>query len=154
MSIAELRETLTQALTSAEGGNVPETVRMLKAALRDVDAGHLLTTTEAAQLLGVRSINTIKAWHRSGYLHGVAQGSRTLIPLSEVERIQDSERVRRIRAAERLHDQSADLGGDEELSAAEIDALETGRPGTLPWKREAAGSGASNSADGGARDAS
>lgn len=120
---------------------MPETVRMLKTALHDVDAGRLLTTTEAAQLLGVRSINTIKAWCRSGYLHGITQGSRTLIPISEIERVQDSERVRRIRQAERLHDQSADLGGDDELSAAEIDALEAGQPGTLPWKREATGDG-------------
>lgn len=136
MSIVELRQTLAHALASAEAGDGAETVRALKVALRDVDAGRLLTTTEAAQLLGVRSINTIKSWCRSGYIKGVKQGSRTLIPLSEVERIQDGERVRRIRVAERLHDESACLGGDEEMSQDELDALDAGRPGTLPWLRE------------------
>lgn len=136
MGITELRETLSQALTSAEEGNVTETVRVLKSALREVDARRLLTTTEAAQLLGVRSINTVKAWVRSGYIHGVTQGSRTLIPVAEVERIQDSARVRGIRAAERLHSESAELGVDGELSQDELDALSAGRPGTLPWQRD------------------
>ncbi len=64
MSITELRQTLTQALTSAEEGNVSETVRALKAPLQDVDSERLLTTTEAARLLGVRSINTINSLSR------------------------------------------------------------------------------------------
>ena len=136
MSITELRQTLTHALASAEEGNVSETVRALKVALRDVDGERLLTTTEAAQLLGVRSINTIKSWCRTGYIKGVAHGNRTLIPLSEIERIQNSDRVRGIRIAEELHAESAELGGDEEMSQEELDALDAGRPGTLPWQRD------------------
>jgi rhodanese-related sulfurtransferase len=135
MSIAELRQTLTHALASAEEGNVLETVRALRAALQDVDDERLLTTTEAAQLLGVRSINTIKSWRRTGYIKGVVHGNRTLIPLSEIERIQNSDRVRGIRVAEKRHDESAELGGDEEMSQDELDALDAGRPGTLPWQR-------------------
>lgn len=138
MSITELRERLTHALTSAEEGNVSETVRALRAALRDVDAERLLTTTEAARLLGVRSINTIKSWCRTGYITGVTHGSRTLIPMSEIERIQDSDRVRSLRTAERLHDESSELGGDE-MTQEELDALDAGRPGTLPWLRKATG---------------
>ncbi len=140
MSITELRQTLTQALTSAEEGNVSETVRALKAALQDVDSERLLTTTEAARLLGVRSINTIKSWCRTGYIKGVTHGSRTLIPMSDIERIQNSDRVRGIRMAEKLHAESADLGGDGEMSQEELDALDVGRPGTLPWQRDKGGS--------------
>lgn len=136
MGVAELRQTLTRALASAEEGNTSDVVRELKAALQDVDEQRLLTTTEAAQLLGVRSINTIKSWARAGYIEGVAHGSRTLIPMSEIERIQDSDRVRVIRAAERLHAESAALGGDDEMSQEELDALDAGRPGTLPWQRD------------------
>ncbi len=135
MGITELRQTLTQALTSAEEGNVSETVRALKAALQDVDGQRLLTTTEAAQLLGVRSINTVKSWVRTGYVGGVVHGGRTLIPMSEIERIQDSDRVRGIRAAERLHAESASLGDDDEMNQEELDALDVGRPRTLPWQR-------------------
>jgi hypothetical protein len=135
MGIAELRQTLTHALESAEQGNVSETVRVLKAALQDVDRDRLLTTTEAAQLLGVRSINTVKAWCRSGYIKGVVQGGRTLIPMAEIERIQESDRVRRVRTSERLHAETAALGGGTELSQEELDALDAGRPGTLPWLR-------------------
>jgi hypothetical protein len=135
MGIAELRQTLTHALESAEQGNVSETVRVLKAALQDVDRDRLLTTTEAAQLLGVCSINTVKAWCRSGYIKGIVQGGRTLIPMAEIERIQEGERVRGVRTAERLHAESAALGGDAELSQEELDALDAERPGTLPWLR-------------------
>ncbi len=138
MGIAELRETLTHALTSAEAGNVPETVRVLRAALEDVDGERLLTTTEAARMLGIRSINTIKAWRRQGYITGVTIGNRTLIPMTEVERLQASERVRGVRLAEQRHTESAALGGDEEMSQEELDALDAGRPGTLPWQRGAA----------------
>ncbi len=135
MGIAELRETLTHALTSAEAGDVPETVRVLRAALEDVNGERLLTTTEAAQALGIRSINTVKAWRRQGYIMGVTIGNRTLIPMMEVERLQSSERVRGIRLAEQLHTESAALGGDEEMSQEELDALDAGRPGILPWLR-------------------
>ena len=133
MGIAELRERLTHALSSAEAGDVPETVRTLRAALQDVDAGRLVTTTEAARLLGVRSINTIKSWCRGGYITGITQGSRTMIPLAEIERIQHGERVQGIRTAERLHEESGALGGDDDMTQNELDALDAGRPGTPPW---------------------
>ncbi len=42
--------------------------------------------------------------------------------------------------AEKLHAESADLGGDGEMSQEELDALDVGRPGTLPWQRDKGGS--------------
>ena len=55
--------------------------------------------------------------------------------LSEVERIEDSERVRRVRVSDAYHDASAELGDDAGMSEEEMQALEASRPGTLPWKR-------------------
>ena len=136
MEIAELRQTLTRALTSAEEGNVSETVRALKTALQDVDERRFLTDAEAARLLGVRSVNTVNSWARTGYIEGMAHGDRVLIPMSEIERIQNSDRVHGIRMAEALHAESAVLGGDEDMSQEELDALDAGRPGTLPWQRQ------------------
>jgi hypothetical protein len=83
----------------------------------------------------IGSINPIKAWVCSGYLHGVTRGTRILIPRSEIERIGDSERAHRRRVAERFHAESAALGREAGLTQDELDALEAGRPGTIPWER-------------------
>jgi len=77
----------------------------------------------------VRSINTVKLWHCNGFLSGVQRGNRTMIPLAEIER------VRAIRAADRLHDASSEFGVPEGLSNEEMQRLSAARPGRLPWQR-------------------
>jgi len=121
MNTNDVHARLAAALSSAESGNLAETVRTLQ------------TTLEALE-----DDRTVKAWVKTGYLTGVMRGTRTLIPRSEIARIHDSERAQRIRVAEHYHDVSADLGGDEPLSQDELDALDAGRPGTLPWERDPA----------------
>jgi Helix-turn-helix domain len=96
----------------------------------------LLTTTEAAELLGMRSVNTLKVLLRTERVPTVKHGNRTMIPLSELLRLRSSRRLRDLRAVDRLHDESANLGADEGMSDKELEALSAGRPGTLPWQRK------------------
>jgi excisionase family DNA binding protein len=53
----------------------------------------LLTTGEAAKLLGVRSINTVKNWTRDGLLKGHRRGGRILISRQSVEELINSPTV-------------------------------------------------------------
>lgn len=136
MSLTEqLRQDLRAVIAQAEAGNTAAVVRTAQKALQELDGDRLLTTTEAAEALGVRSINTIKLWCRNGFLASVRRGNRTMIPLTEIERVRASERVRATRAADRLHDASAAFGVPEGLSAEEMERLSAARPGRLPWQR-------------------
>jgi hypothetical protein len=135
MSIRKLREELLQARQAAAAGDTAATVQRLDDALRELEPPSLVTTAEAARLLGVRSVNTIKFWCKTGYLHGIQRGGRTLIPIAEIERIHDSDHVRAVRAADAMHDAIADFGVEEGLTDEQLADLASSRPGTLPWKR-------------------
>ena len=97
---------------AAPDANVREATNKLKHALGEADTRDLLTTAEAAQALGVRSVNTVKYWVKTNYLQGVKRGSRTLIPLSEIERIKCQDRVRMIQTSEQRQEQTR-LPGDD-----------------------------------------
>src|SRR5581483_9035154 len=58
---------------------VEQALEAVRAADRDAGERDLLTTTEAARLLGVRSINTIKRWASDGRLDGYRIGSRVFV---------------------------------------------------------------------------
>jgi hypothetical protein len=136
MTITEqLRKDLETVIEQAEAGNTAEVVRTAQEALRALHGDRLLTTTEAAEMLGVRSINTVKLWCRTGFLASTQRGNRTMIPLSEIERVRDDGRVHAIRAADRLHDASSEFGVEEGLSDEEMQRLSAARPGRLPWQR-------------------
>ncbi|MHB1415981.1 MAG: helix-turn-helix domain-containing protein, partial [Chloroflexota bacterium] len=60
----------------------------------------LLTTGQAADALGLRSVNTVKRWVREGALEGFRRGSRILIPRESVVRLQNDSRIRPIRAVQ------------------------------------------------------
>ena len=134
-TVEALRAELERARQAAHAGNMAAVLRELDNAIASLNADRLLTTMEAAHLLGIHSPNTVLAWCRTGYVRGVQRGGRTLIPLSEVERIGNGDPVRATRAADRLHDRAATLGADEAMSEAEMEQLHEARPGTLPWER-------------------
>ncbi len=116
-------------IEQAEAGNTAEVAPTAQKALQELESDRLLTTTEAAEALGVRSINTVKLWRRNGFLASVQRGNGAMIPLAEVER------VRAIRAADKLHDVSAAFGVPEGLSDEEMEQLSAARPGQLPWQQ-------------------
>lgn len=122
----------TAAVTDA---NVTAAAEKLRGVLRAAEAHNLLTTAEAAAALGVRSINTVKRWVKTGYIHGVQRNERTLIPMSEILRIHDDDRVRTQRALSTLQKEVADFGGQDDLTEEELAGLRAGRPGRLPWQR-------------------
>jgi hypothetical protein len=131
---AEIEQSLALLETAAAtDANVKAAAEKLRRALRDAEAHTLLTTAEAAAALGVRSINTVKRWVKTGYLHGVQRNERTMIPVSEILRIHDDDRVRAQRAVGKLQEEIDDFG--RELTEAELLALKAGRPGRRPWER-------------------
>ncbi len=99
----------------------------------------LVTTTQAAQLLGIGSINTIKSMVKHGEISGARKiGNRTMIPLREIKRLQETDLARDLRAIASAMTLSALPDEEDEntpMSREQMDILEAGRPGTLPWKK-------------------
>jgi hypothetical protein len=133
MDTRAVRADLEQLKRYLQAGLTDQALAALDQALDELRPDQLLTTTEAAQALGIRSVNTLKVLLRSEGVATVSHGNRTMIPLAEVERLRDSLRVRQIRRLDRRHDEIDDLGGPDGLSDTELDDLEAGRPGRLPW---------------------
>lgn len=114
-------------------------IKVIVARARDKisDGNTLVTTTQAAKLLGVGSINTVKSMVRRGEIAGVRKvGNRTMIPLAEIKRLQQTDMVRDLRAiaSAMAHGALPDEDEGRHMSQEQMDILEAGRPGTLPWK--------------------
>jgi hypothetical protein len=131
--ITELREDLRTARDLAESGDMAGVLRTLDQALAELSDHRLLTMQEAAQLLGVKSHEALAPIMHGNDVPLVWQADQPLVALSDVERVADSEWVRRMQELDRLYDLSGELG--REMTQEEMDALEEGRPGQLPWKR-------------------
>jgi excisionase family DNA binding protein len=75
----------------------------------------LMTTGEAARLLGVASVNTIKRWVADGILDGFRRGGRVLVSRASVERMLDDSRLTMHQQRERALDDALapfDAGDD------------------------------------------
>jgi hypothetical protein len=134
MTIQGLRESLEQIRSYVEAGATDKALNKIAATLRELDKERLLTTTEAAELLGIRSVNTLKLLLRLEQVPTVRRGNRTMIALGELEKVRHNERVRGLRASDLAHDATEDLGVPGGLSPAQLEELEAARPGALPWQ--------------------
>ncbi len=137
MSIRDLRADLEEArahIAHLEGKQAKKALDKLDHALKDLAPTKLLTTTEAAEWLGIASETTLKLLVRSQGLSYQLHEDYMMIPLSELERIQNSSVVRGIRVSDRIHDETKGLGAIDGLTPEQMEDLEATRPGRLPWE--------------------
>lgn len=134
MSVTDLRKDLEHIRASAQAGDVNEVVQAVDRALLSLDGSRLLTTTEAAELLGIRSVNTLKALVTRYGIPYERHGNRMMLPLAEVERLRESPLMRGLRASDRAHDAIAALGPVGGLTDQQLRDLSAARPGRLPWQ--------------------
>ena len=139
MSITDLRKELEEIRTHAQEGDLAQVVQKVDRALHALDSGQMVTTTQAAHLLGIRSVNTLKLLVRRSGLPYEMHGNRMMVSVAVLERLQESPEVGAIRASDRAHDASEALGSMRRLTAAQLDDLEAGRPGQLPWDAQPRG---------------
>ena len=130
-------DAITAQLQVREQTDLAEQLRtvtqVLRAAVPPPPADPLITTTEAAQLLGVRSVNSIKRWVREGLLEGYRRGGRVLVSRNSVERMVHESAITRQRDYE--HGLAAALapfdGGEQ--AAVEDDLPSVTHRGRTPW---------------------
>lgn len=134
MTINDMRRELEAIQASAKAGDLEGVVQTVDRALHALDESRLLTTTEAADVLGIRSVNTLKLLVRRLGVPYTSHGSRMMLLLSDVEELQNRIETKGIRASDRAHDENGALGGAG-LSPEEREDLSNTRPGRLPWQR-------------------
>lgn len=134
MKLDTLRNDLTRAREHALAGDTATAVAEIDRALAELAPRRLLSPVEAAAALGIRSDLMVVLWCRSGFLACAATDGDPMVPVSEIERVLTSTDVQEMRALDRLHDLSSDLGGDDGMTEEELDILSASRPGRLPWQ--------------------
>jgi hypothetical protein len=133
--LTQAREEIRAARALAAARGEMDVVQRLDQALAVMEPERLLTPAQAAEFLGIRSSTIVQILARLEGLHTVQRNQQMLIPLSELERIQDSKRLQDIRASDRIHAEAEMLGAPDGLTQEELDILEEDRPGRLPWLR-------------------
>lgn len=150
MTLTEVRREIEAARAAAVAAGNSDVAARLDQVLAALDGELLLTTTEAAQRLGIRSVNTVKAMVHAGQIQARKVGTHYRIPLAEIERLRADPTIRRLVAADRIHDETEMLGAIEGMTQEEMDILSEMRPGTLPWKRQSVASSQSEHCNPGA----
>lgn len=119
-SISRELEERGEADLAREVGEVIDALRQQTTAVEP--SGGVLTTGEAAALLGVRSINTVKRWARDGLLEGFRRGGRIVVSRRSVERMLRGPQV-------------AEQGAFESAVAEALEPFmaEQEEPSLLPW---------------------
>jgi hypothetical protein len=134
MGITDLREELVRLRDSIREGQTEQALAHLEVALRAVDGDRLLTMPEAAEWLGIRTPLIVSLLLRAEQVPTIREHGEQFVTLANLERIHDSERIRRIRISDKIHDETEELGYPGPLTEEELEMLEAGRPGRLPWQ--------------------
>lgn len=135
MIVRDVREHIEAAKKLIDEGDLDGAQEQLLVATKEIGAGRMLTTTEAADLLGIRSKNTVKAMARRGQIDAAQRGGRFLIPMTEIIRLQGEPMIHDLQRIEGDYARMAFPGSDDPVSDEEMESLEEGHPGTLPWRR-------------------
>jgi len=131
--ITALREELRKARALTESGDSSGALCAIDRAMAELADTRMVSMDEAAELLGVKSPEALAPiMHGNGIPHEWRDG-RPFVALSEVERVAGSAWVERMQELDRLHDLSWGFGC-EPMTPEELEALEAGRPGRLPWE--------------------
>ena len=133
-------EIVRQALQQEGRQDLAARLDRALAALGPADPGtrqDLMTTTEAARALGVRSVNTIKRWAHDGLLTGYRLGGRVLVTRESVDAMLRNAALTEHRRFERELDDVASTFDVIEEDAARLSDLEMPRTGRKPWAHDA-----------------
>jgi len=131
MVMSELREQLISTRQLIKEGRPDKALESIERALEELNTP-LLTTTQAKDLLGLGSVNTLKMLVRKAGLQVQMHGNRMMISRSELEKLENSSLLRGLHASDRLHEESAELGVPDGLTEDQLQELEELRPGSLP----------------------
>ncbi|GAC1445184.1 MAG: hypothetical protein NVSMB52_05650 [Chloroflexota bacterium] len=101
----------------------------------ELSPDHLATIREAASLLCIRSINTLKALLLTAQVPTVKIGTYTRIARRELDLLQRDCRPRALQNGQTMWDQVDDAFGIEGLTQEEMDGLSESCPGNLPPQR-------------------
>src|SRR5665213_269539 len=101
VTLDAVRDRLARARAAI--GQDQELLRLLDELLEIVAGDVMLTTTDAAKLLGIRSVNTIKALIHAGRIDAQKVGSHYRIPLVEIARLLEDRTIQGLQASSRLH---------------------------------------------------
>jgi hypothetical protein len=134
MKLDALRDDLISARAHALAGDTATAVAEIDRALTELEPRRLLSPVEAATALGIQSDLIVVLWCRSGFLACEPTDGDPMIPVSEIERVMDSDQVEEMRVLDRLHALSSPPGGDDEITEEELEILSASRPGRLPWQ--------------------
>ncbi len=137
-NVPTMRNALEVILQQAQEGNVDGIIQTAQQTLQALNEDQLLTTREAARLLGIRSINTLKGLVVRNGIPYQRVGNRMMLSVTTVERLRESPVMRGLRASEALQDTIGELGPEAGMTAAAMQDLEATRPGHLPWQIETA----------------
>ena len=131
--VTTIEQTLDEAEAAARNADL-DTLKIKLTELRAlVGPEQLLTTGEAATLLGVKSVNTVKALARTGKIpFRQAPGKQMRLSLAGVLDFKATREFRQLKVSEQIHDATAMLGGD--VIPPDILADAAPAPESVPWR--------------------